>query len=211
MTPRPPSREALVLLATNCPRRQHRSFPTDLRFELLLSPSARCPSTCFLLFPHIKQRDVTHIITLPQNNPPFTMSTKRPPDLTIRQLLRANLPRKSSIRLIKHVLTADLDLRLQVLPHQQQKQSRGGDHDFGFGVEGGFIQVLDYGGDGGDGAVPSFPAGGELASCCTIVGLGERWGGWDEHLEVAADEELAGSHICVCGLSKGSAGRRYEL
>jgi hypothetical protein len=52
------------------------------------------------------------------------MSRQRPPNLTISQLLRRNLTRERSIRLIKHILTADFDLRLEVFANEEEEEAR---------------------------------------------------------------------------------------
>ena len=80
--------------------------------------------------PPPKNPHLTHLIPLPQHRPPLTMSHKRPPHPTILQLLRANLPRKSSITLIKHVLRCDFDARTEVFAHEEEEERGGGDDDF---------------------------------------------------------------------------------
>ena len=62
------------------------------------------------------------MIILLQNNPPLTMSTHRPSNLTISQLLRTDLARKSSIRFIKHILRADFDFGLQVFANEEEEE-----------------------------------------------------------------------------------------
>lgn len=58
------------------------------------------------------------------------MSGQRPPNLTISQLLRADLARKRSIRLVEHVLAADLNLSFEMLAHEQEEEAGRGDDDF---------------------------------------------------------------------------------
>ena len=57
-----------------------------------------------------QEQNIPHLILLPQNRPPLTMSRQRPRNPTISQLLRTNLARKRSIPLIEHILRRDFDL-----------------------------------------------------------------------------------------------------
>lgn len=58
------------------------------------------------------------------------MSAQRPPNLTIFQLLRADLACESSIGLVEYVLAADFDFRLEVFAYEEEEETGWGDDDF---------------------------------------------------------------------------------
>ena len=117
MTLRPPSSAAFVLLAMNyiqvrsCQRRFYAQFN-----QIPLQGSI------FLFIPLLfsaKRARFPYIIRLVKNDSPLAMPAQRPPNLTVFQLLCANLSCKRSIGLVKHILAADFDFLLEVFPDEE--------------------------------------------------------------------------------------------
>ena len=115
------------------------------------------------------QRDTfSYIILLPENNPSFTVSAQGPPNLTITQLLRANLSRKSPVGFVKNVLAADFDFVLEVFADEEQEEAGWGNNYFSVGVERSVVEVMHYICNGLDCAIP-----GKLSQLNVLVALGE--------------------------------------
>lgn len=70
------------------------------------------------------------------------------------QLLRTDFTCESSIGLVEDVLAADLDLGLQMFTYEEEEEAGWGDDDFCLGIEGSFVQALNYVGDRFDRAIP---------------------------------------------------------
>ena len=67
------------------------------------------------------------------------MPRQRPANLAISELLGADLTRKSPIGLVKDILRADLDLRIEMLTHEKEEEAGRCNDDFGTGIQGGFV------------------------------------------------------------------------
>lgn len=61
------------------------------------------------------------------------MPAQSPANLTITQLLCADLARECSVGLVKHVLGANRDFGLEMLADEEKEEARGGDDDFCIG------------------------------------------------------------------------------
>ena len=117
--------------------------PIVLRFRTAFLSTS--PSLLFLplLLPTRRAR-LSYIIRLMKDHSPLTMPAQRPAYLTVLQLLRADLSRKSPIGLVEHILTADFNLFLEMFPYEQEEEARRGNDDFGFGIEGSRIEIVHY-------------------------------------------------------------------
>ena len=121
MTPKLPSSAAFVLLAMNYSSKEL-SAPLLLPFQtVFLSSNSSLPS----IHPSIpllllaKRAGFSYIILLMKHNSPLAMPAQRPANLTVFQLLRADLSGKGSIRLVKNILAGDLDFLLEVFADKE--------------------------------------------------------------------------------------------
>lgn len=105
------------------------------------------------------------VVTLLQYHPPLAVPEERPGDVGVFQLCDTDLAREGAVRLVEDVLRRYFDAWAEMFAGEEEVEGWRGDDDFGIGRALGVVEVGDDGFDGVDGAV---------------------------HLEVAADEELAG-------------------
>lgn len=72
---------------------------------------------------------LTHRIVFTEDNSSFRVPGERPANATVLQLLRADLARKRSVRLVEHVLRRHLNALAEVFAREEQVESRRGDDD----------------------------------------------------------------------------------
>ena len=118
MTPKPPSSAAFVLLAMN----YIQAISCQHCFSYCLNV---CSSSLVYSFCHpslvlaTKQARFSYFIFLIKDDSPLAMPAQRPPNVTIFQLLRANLSGKGSIGLVKNILAANFDFFLEVFADEE--------------------------------------------------------------------------------------------
>lgn len=72
----------------------------------------------------------TYLIAFRKDNPSLTVSTKRPRNLAVTELLCADFASESAIGLVEDVLRAYFNFGLQVFADEEEKEAGGSNNHF---------------------------------------------------------------------------------
>lgn len=103
----------------------------------------------------LKILGATYLIGLLQDHTALTVADDSPVNLSIAELLNADLSGESTVGLVKDVLGSNANLGVGELAGQSEVDSGGRDDDLGVGVELGGVEVLHDVGDALSNTVPS--------------------------------------------------------